>query len=381
MKINPFLTEQFFSEYEFTSPHMLASSDCETLSIQAVLEMAGATLADLADVTLGYTESQGNPELRALIATMYSEVRSEDVVVLTSPVEGIYLAMQTLLEPGDEVVALRPAYDALTNVARHVCHRVVPWDFIPTEKSWALDFDHLEALITDQTKMIVVNFPHNPTGFLPTENQFAKLVSIAERHGVWLFCDEIYRGLEFGQAIPSAADVYEKSITLSGLSKTYGLPGLRAGWVVIRDSKMRDELINWKHYTTICPAAPTEFLAIHAIKIRNQLADRSKSIIQGNLKLCDEFFSHHHDLFTWRPPIAGSVGFAELNLDEFGFGSATEYCHYLAKQRGVVLLPGECLGYADRFVRLGLGRKSFESALHAFAQVLRQDGNGTRNNI
>lgn len=372
MKINSFLTEQFFSKYEFTSPHMLASSDCETLSIEALLEMAGETLDDLGQVTLGYTESQGNPELRELIATMYSEVQSEDVVVLTSPVEGIFLAMQTCLEPEDEVVALRPAYDALTNVAEHLCHRVVPWNLIPTEEGWSLDFEHLETLITDQTKMIVVNFPHNPTGFLPSENQFEKLVSIAEKYGVWLFCDEIYRGLELDRTIPSAADVYQKSITLSGLSKTYGLPGLRAGWVVIRDSKMRGEFINWKHYTTICPAAPTEFLAMQAIKIRDQLAGRSKSIIRRNLELCKSFFSKHEPLFAWRPPQAGSVGFVELHLEQLGYCSATEYCGYLAEQKGIVLLPGNCLGYEDRFARFGLGREDFKLALMELDRVLSQ---------
>ena len=370
MKIEPFLTEQFFTQYEFSAPHLLASSDCETMSIGELLQLAGLTLDELGDVTLGYTESQGDPQLRSQVSEMHTDVGAEDVVILTSPVEGIYLAMQTLLEPGDEVVALRPAYDALSNVARHLCGQVVPWNLVAGADQWELDFDQLDSIIGPQTRMIVVNFPHNPTGFVPSTAEFERLITLARENNVWLFCDEIYRGLEFDTPIPSAADRYEKSIVLGGLSKTYGLPGLRAGWLVIRNPEFRDELINWKHYTTICPAAPTEFLARKALLIRNQLAERSKTIIRGNLELCDEFFAGFPDHFTWRRPRAGSVAFVELNLAQIGFDSATTYCHHLAQNHGIVLLPGKCLGFHDSFVRIGLGRVSFKTALDAYAAVI-----------
>ena len=370
MKIEPFLTEQFFMQYEFSAPHLLASSDCETMSIGELLQLAGSTLDELGGVTLGYTESQGDSQLRSQVSGMYTDVSGEDVVILTSPVEGIYLAMQTLLEPDDEVIALRPAYDALSNVARHLCREVIPWNLVASEDQWELDFDQLESMIGPQTRMIVVNFPHNPTGFVPSTAEFERLITLARENNVWLFCDEIYRGLEFDTPIPSAADRYEKSIVLGGLSKTYGLPGLRAGWLVVRNAEFRDELINWKHYTTICPAAPTEFLASKALLVKEQLADRSKTIIQRNLELCGAFFARFPDHFTWRRPRAGSVAFVELNLAEIGFDSATAYCHHLAQNHGIVLLPGRCLGFDDSFVRFGLGRASFETALEAYAAVV-----------
>ena len=373
MKIESFLTEHFFSEYEFSSPHLLASSDCETLSINELLSLSGSTTDELASLTLGYTESQGNPALRSQIAEMYTSIGKDDVVFLTSPVEGIYLAMQTLLEPNDEAVALRPAYDALSNVARHLCRKVEPWSLIPTEDKWCLDFETLESMIRPEMKVIIVNFPHNPTGFLPTKTEFERLIEIAKRHDLWLFCDEIYRGLEFDQTIPSAADSYEKSITLSGLSKTHGLPGLRAGWLVVRDPVVRNELINWKHYTTICPAAPTEFLASEALKVREQLADRSKTIIEKNIKVCETFFTRHKHLFTWRRPVAGSVAFVEVNLERLECTSVEAFCHYLAREKGIVLLPGNCLGYDIPFVRIGLGRLSFESALAALDEALQEN--------
>ena len=374
MKIEPFLTEQFFAEYEFSAQHLLASSDCETMSIGELLQLSGSTLDELGGLTLGYTESQGDPHLRSLISNMYSNVSSDDVVVLTSPVEGIYLAMQTLLESEDEVIALRPAYDALNNIARHLCSEVLPWNLFPGRNCWELDFDELESLISPQTRIIVVNFPHNPTGYVPSESDFDRLIGLARRYDLWLFCDEIYRGLEFGPTIPSAADLYEKAIVLSGLSKTYGLPGLRAGWVVIRNAKLRDELINWKHYTTICPAAPTEFLARKALLVKDKLAARSKAIIQQNLNLCEAFFNRFQNQFIWRRPQAGSVAFVELNLSQIGFDSATSYCHHLAQNHGMVLLPGKCLGFEDNFVRFGLGRSNFEVALKSFAEVISANG-------
>ena len=370
MRIAPFLTEQFFAEYEFSAKHLLAASDCETMSIGELLRLSGSSLEELGDLTLGYTESQGDPQLRSQISEMYSEIRSEDIVVLTSPIEGIYLAMQTLLEPEDNVIALRPAYDALNNVAQHLCREVLAWNLIPGTDRWELDFDQLESIIGPQTRMLVVNFPHNPTGYVPSNSEFDRLIKLARKYDIWLFCDEIYRGLEFERAIPSAADLYEKSIVLSGLSKTYGLPGLRAGWLVIRNKDLRDELINWKHYTTICPAGPTEFLARKALLVKEKLAERSKAIIQENLKLCEAFFTRFPEHFIWRRPLAGSVAFIEVDLTKLGFDSATAHCHYLAQNHGIVLLPGKCLGFTDTFVRLGLGRAGFGESLEAYASVI-----------
>ena len=371
MKIEPFLTEQFFAEYEFSAEFLLASSDCETISIAQLLQMSGSTLEELGDVTLGYTESQGDPQLRSQIAKKYANVSSDDVVVLNSPVEGIYLSMQTILEPGNEVIALRPAYDALNNMPRHLCGSIVPWNLVPRSDCWELDFDTLESLISQQTRMIVVNFPHNPTGYVPSSSDFERLVRLSRKYKLWLFCDEIYRGLEFGPTIPSAADVYEKAIVLNGLSKTFGLPGLRSGWLVIRDKELRAEIINWKHYTSICAPAPTEFLARKALLIGERLAARSKAIIEQNLKLCEAYFKTVHDQFIWRRPQAGSVAFVELDLAQIGFDSATLFCHHLAQNFGLVLLPGRCLGFEDNYVRFGLGRSKFGDGLQAFAEIIK----------
>lgn len=369
MKIQPFATEQYFARYEFSTPHLLSVSDCETITVGELLQMAGVSLEEMAQVLLGYTESQGNPVLRQAVANTYDKVSAEQIVILNSPVEGIYLTLQAMLEPEDEVIVLVPAYDALINLAEHVCKHVHRWEIVPTATGWELDLEALAELINPRTKLIVVNFPHNPTGYLPTRSQFEALIQLARREGVWLFYDEIYRGLEHGGRLqlPSAADFYERSIVLSGLSKTHGLPGLRAGWLVIPDEGVREEIMNWKHYTSICPAAPTEFLALAALSIAEVLAQRSQAIIQQNLLLAEEFFAKWQDFFKWRPPLSGSVALVGIDVT-----SATSYCHQLAQEAGVLLLPATFLGANDQHVRFGFGRRSFPTALNHYDDYLEQ---------
>lgn len=367
MHIEPFATEIFFSRYEFTTPYLLCASDCETMSIGELLRLAGSNAQGLLDLRLGYTESAGHPALRAAIAAAYDDVAAEEVVALGAPEEGIYLTMRTLLEPGDHVVALTPAYDSLLNLAEHISGNVSRWPIRPTPGGWSLDPDELERLMRDETRLVIVNFPHNPTGYLPDAAEFDALLDIVRRRGAWLLCDEMYRGLERDPAdrLPSAADRYERAIVLAGLSKTHGLPGLRAGWLVIRDPAVRAALINWKHYTTICAAAPSEMLATVALGAREALAARNREIIAGNLSAAEAFYGRHSELFDWRAPRGGSVALVGLRVP-----SATEYCHALAEEAGVLLLPGPCLGADDHSVRFGFGRLGFAGALAAYEHYL-----------
>jgi aspartate/methionine/tyrosine aminotransferase len=360
MKIAPFATEQFFAQYEFTTPYILCASDCETTTVSEVLQLAGMDAADLLDLRLGYTESQGDPALREMIAALYDRVKPADIISLGAPEEGIYLTMRTLLEPGDHVVVLTPAYDSLLNLAEHISGNVSHWAIRPTGDGWRLDLDELARLVTADTRLVIANFPHNPTGLLPSAAEFAALIAIVRARGAWLFYDEMYRGLERdpAQRLPSAADHYERAIVLAGLSKTHGLPGLRTGWLVVGDPIVREALINWKHYTTICPPGPSELLATAALRAHEALVARSRAIVAANLALAEPFFARHGDLFHWRPPQAGSIALVGLNVP-----SAAAYCRDLARDAGVLLLPGGHLGADDRSVRFGFGRVNFGEAL------------------
>lgn len=370
MKIANFATEHFFAKYEFTTPYQLCNSDCETLSVDELLKMAGVPLAEFGKLSLGYTESLGNPHLRESIAVCYKGITTEDVVFLGSPIEGIYLAARAILNPGDEVIALCPAYDALVNMFEHVlgADGVRKWRFKPGADQWELDFDELEKLITPNTKLIVVNFPHNPTGFLPTRAQLDQLIKCVNSHDLILFCDEMYFGLthQGTPSIPSAAELSTRSVVLSGLSKTYGLPGLRSGWLIVQDKSLRDEIINWKFYTSICPPAPTEFLTVAALKVKEQLRDRSLAQIEVNLKLADAFFARWPQLFTWRRPLAGSTALVEMHVP-----SMEAFAEKMARGAGVLIQPATTLGWDDKHFRLGLGRSAFGVALEKFEEYLK----------
>jgi aspartate/methionine/tyrosine aminotransferase len=373
MKIKPFHTERFFAKYEFTAPYNLCASDCESLTVDELLGLAGADWAVLGEQWLGYPETQGAPALRERIAGMYAQVDASHILGLGAPAEGIFITMHALLEPGDEVVVLSPCYDSLLNVVEYLGCQVARW--FPTEASepphgpggWRLDLEALEDLVTSRTKLLIVNFPNNPTGYLPSHGEWRAIVQIAARAGAWLFSDEMYRGLEYDPParLPSGCDLYERAITLGGLSKTYGLPGLRTGWLALQGTAARDHLLGWKDYTTNCSSAPSEALATVALGAGERLASRSRAIIRDHLALAEPFFARWRDVFRWNRPQAGSVALAGLRA-----GSAEEFCERLVAEQGVILLPSTGLGFGDGHVRFGFGRLNFPEALEQLDRYL-----------
>ena len=373
MNIKPFHTERFFAIHEFTAPYLLCASDCESLTVDELLQLAGASWEELGRLWLGYTESQGALALREQIAEMYSRVGVDHVIGLGAPEEGIFLTMHALLERGDEVVVLTPCYDSLANVVEYLGCRVFRWFVEEAEEppdgpgGWRLDLDALEQLVTPHTKLVIVNFPHNPTGYLPSHDEWQRIVQIVDRVGAWLFSDEMYRGLEYDPAtrLTSGCDMYGRAITLAGLSKTYGLPGLRVGWLALQDASLRDRILGWKDYTTICASAPSEALAQVALRAADALAGRSLEVIKGNLALVDPFFARWPAVFRWNRPQAGSVALVGLRGR-----SAREFSDRLVAEQGVLLLPSTGLGFGDGHVRFGFGRRSFPDGLEQLDRYL-----------
>jgi len=363
MDIKPFFTERYFAVHEFSAPYLLCASDCESLSVDELLQMAGVSRQTLDHLWLGYTESQGAPSLRSHIAAMYSQVHANQIIGPVAPEEGIFLTMHALLEPGDEVVVLTPCYDSLVNLVEYLGCRIKRWSFQQADgpsAGWQLDLDELQDLVTSSTKLVIVNFPHNPTGYLPTHDEWRGIIQVAERAGAWLFSDEMYRGLEYDPdaRIPSGCDLYERAITLCGLSKAYGLPGLRVGWLVLQDAVLRDRILGWKDYTTICASAPSEALAEIALQAGEQLIARNCRTVLDNLALAEPFFARWEGVFRWNRPQAGSVALVGLRGQ-----SAQAFCSDLVAGQGVMLLPSTGFGFGDSHVRFGFGRLSFPEAL------------------
>jgi aspartate/methionine/tyrosine aminotransferase len=372
----PFKLERYFAQYEFKVKYVLSASDCESMTLRELLALAdNDSRAHWEQLSLGYTESSGLPALREEVAQLYSTLAAEDVLILT-PEEGIFIAMNTLLQRGDEVVTIFPAYQSLYEIARSRGCTVRPWRIrlASDQHGWALDMDALARFLTPRTRMLVINFPHNPTGYLASRRDLEAILDLARQHDLCVFSDEMYRLLEYdpAQRLPAVCDLYEKGVSLSGLSKSFALPGLRVGWLA---THRRDWIERWqqfKDYTTICSSAPSEVLALMALRAKDVVA-RNLGIIQSNLVHAERFFTftEHSDLFHWLPPRAGSVAFPQW----IGREPVEEFCQRVLDDQGVMIVPGSLFDVAGNHFRLGLGRRNFTEALAAVEAYLQGRGN------
>src|SRR5262245_58818329 len=265
MRIKPFLLERYCAQHEFTVPLSLSSSDCDGWAMSELLQLADDETRDLwEELRLGYTQTLGLPLLRAEIARLYRGIDADDVIFVT-PAEGIFLAMNCLLEKGDHVVCTFPGYQSLYQIARSIGCNVSRWQ-ADEARGWRFDPKDLQRLIRPQTRLVVLNFPHNPTGYMPSPEDFQEMMAIAEHHGARVFSDEMYRLLQWPpqSGLPSAVELSDQAVALFGMSKTFGLAGLRLGWLVVRDADLRGRLAAFKDYTTLCASGPSEILALIA---------------------------------------------------------------------------------------------------------------------
>lgn len=374
MTLPPFALERWFARHEFSARHLLCTSDCETVSVGDLLALEPDARERFLDLRLGYTESPGGAALRREIAGLYASMTPENILVHAGAQEAIFLFMQAILGPGDHAVVHWPCYQSLHEVARSAGARVDPWK-AREEDGWSLDPRELERLLRPETKVIVLNTPHNPTGGHMGGDAFRETVRIAESRGIRLFSDEVYRGLEYRDAdrLPAACDLGELAVSLGVMSKTYGLAGLRIGWVATRDAALLSRMAALKDYTTICSSGPGEFLAELALRHRDAIAGRNRRIIASNLALLDTFFAHHADRFSWMRPKAGPIGFPRL----LG-GDAAEFCGRLVRECGVLLLPGTVYDDAGNHFRIGFGRASMPEALEKLEEHLETRAAGPR---
>lgn len=370
MKLEPFRLERYFSKYEFATPYLLCCSDCESMELGELLALEPGADRRFSTLRLGYTDALGHPELRQAITTLYETITSEQVMVHAGAEEAIFNFMNVALAPGDHLIVHAPYYQSLGEVARGIGAEVTAWQGHP-ERGWELDLDVLKRALTARTKVVVVNFPHNPTGFLPAKAFVQELSMLSERHGFIIFADEVYRGLELERSdrLPAMADMNARAVSLGVMSKTYGLAGLRIGWVATRNQQLFGELAAFKDYTTICNSAPSEFLATLALRHAEAIAERNRHIIRRNLDLLDRFFGAHQELFLWHRPKAGSIAFPTLLQHQ-----VDEFCAELVRKKGVLLLPGTLYGPGFNSFRIGFGRRNLSEALKRLEQYFRDPG-------
>jgi aspartate/methionine/tyrosine aminotransferase len=368
VRFRDFKLERYFGEREFSAKILLGSSDPESMRLADLLALADEDGRERWDeLWLGYTESPGLPALREAVAGQFASCGPEDILVFSAPEEAIFHVAAAVLDPGDHMVGITPAYQSSYEIPRTMGAEITLVPLRP-ERDWALDVDELAAAVTSQTKLIYVNFPHNPTGAMISPLDQRRIVELADSCGAYLFSDEVYRGLEFDPScrLPAATDLYPRAISLGGLSKAYGLPGVRLGWTACRDAKLNQRMLAAKDFTTICSAAPSEVLALIAVRATDRLVARSLAGITHHLGLAAEFMARRPDAVRWVRPLAGSVSFPELLLDV----PVAAFCERLLAAHGVLLVPGEMFECTGNHFRLGLGRASFPAGLAILGEFL-----------
>ena len=370
MKIRPFQIERFFARYEFNAPYLLSSSDCEALTIQELLSLEEGAAEQFQQHWLGYTESQGSRALRQAITMQYQSINEEEVLVHAGAEEAIFTFMNAVLEKNDHIIVHFPCYQSLFEIANAIGCEVTRWE-THEENGWELDLESLQLSIKGTTRAIIVNCPHNPTGYLMSKAKQQQIIEIAREHQCIVFSDEVYRGLEQNpdETLPAACDLYEHAVSLGVLSKTFGLPGLRIGWIATHNQQIYASMAAFKDYLTICNSAPSEFLATVALRNAATIIPRNKDIIEENMRLLLPFFATYHHLFAWVVPKAGSIGFPRLRFEQ----DSEQFCTDLVQKQGVLLLPGSCYDFGHKHFRIGFGRKNMPECLERLEAYIRNE--------
>ena len=367
--IAPFLLERYFAAHEFATPHLLCASDLETLPMRELLALADADGGALWDgLRLGYTETTGHPALRAELAALYAALGADDIVTFAGASEAITCLVSGLVGPGDHAVVTWPGYQSLYEVARAAGADVTTVELRQSD-GWAIDPAAVAAAVTPATRLVVVNAPHNPTGMLADRATWEALAELTADAGAVLVCDEVYRLLEYDEAdrLPAGADLGEHVVSVGVLSKSYGLAGLRIGWLATRSASVRAEAVRVKDYGSMCNAAPAEILGVIALRAADRILERNRALVHANLALVDELFAAHPERLAWVRPRAGAIGFPQLLGDQ----PVERFCERLRAAEGVLLLPGTVYGHADNHFRLGFGRADCGDALARLDSFLR----------
>ncbi|GGX71315.1 aminotransferase [Litorimonas cladophorae] len=374
-----FALETYFSKWEFRATHHMTASDAQSLSIGELLDLADLPQDHLASLHLGYTETWGASDLRQAISATYETLSPENILCFAGAEEGVYTAMRVLLSAEDHAIVVVPNYQAAETVPLDICD--VTGVALDPDNHWHLDLDDIHQAIRPNTKLISVCFPNNPTGHIIPHDDYETLINICREHGLYLFSDEVYRGVELdpSKRIMQAADAYEKGLSLNVMSKAYGLPGLRIGWIATQDKEVLQQLERYKHYLSICNSAPSERLAVIALSVREKLLDRTRALTRSNVRKLDAFFAEYPDIFDWQHPDGSCIGYPRF----LGRGGVELFCERLVEEEGLLLLPAsiyrsELMAAPTNRFRIGFGRDNMDAGLSAFRAFMDRNHNALR---
>lgn len=377
MRIEPFQLERWMTTYEMVVKWDIAESGIYPMTMREIVNLVPAaerdsTLEGLLDTRLGYSEARGSKELRSLIAATYTATSPDEILITTGAIEANYLLFNELLDPGDRVVAVAPAYQQLNSVPRAIGCDVALWH-LRSEGTFHYDLDDLRALATPGTKLIVINTPHNPTGAMLNDEQLDEIYALAESLGAWVLSDEAYRWLELPGMPPLARPMRDRgprAISTGTFSKPFGLPGLRAGWIAAPEDIVR-RCWGLRDYITLSPGKLNDALAVIAFKHRDQITERTRRIVGQNLDFAESWFARNADIVSWNPPLGGLLAMMKYEADI----PSSSLANTLAEEYSVMLAPGSAFGY-EGYLRIGIGNTPhlFKEGLEQTARALRDLG-------
>ncbi len=363
MDMSKFLVDAYFTEHEPQARYMMGSSDPESLS----LKEAVPDLSQYSDEHLGYALGNGWLPLRKKLAGLYKTVDPDQIIVMNGGEETIYVTMRALLKPGDELLVQMPSYQSLTVIAKEIGCPIN--EYRPSfEHGWRFDPDGLEEKLTPKTRGLILNYPHNPTGACLTYGEMETIARICREHDLYLISDEAYRFLRIDESCTDAsfADLYDRSIVLESFSKTFAAPGLRLGWITVKDPELKNKLLAYRHFTSTCTNLPCQWIAGELLNKQVEIIARNNAIVKKNAALLKLFIERHSDLLSYVPPKGATMAYVRLRNGI----SASAFCQKLLNETGILIIPSSVLEDSDEYLRVGLCRESFPECLQILNKYL-----------
>ncbi len=353
MQFTPFDLEYTQSLWEQKVDFNLTESGVHPIRLDELLGDNSDKLAEMLATEINYPHVNGDPALRENIANLYNGANIENVLVTVGAAEANNIVMQTIMEPGDELVTQTPTYKQIWGLALNAGHMVRPFHML-ADSGWVLDVDDLNAQVSDKTRIIAVCNPNNPTGYIMTDDEMDAVVAAADSVGAWILADEVYRGAERLQEEETSSFFgrYDKVLALGSMSKAYGLPGLRVGWVVGPPDTVEDI---WRRheYTTITASMLSNLLATYALsgEVRPRLLQRTREYIRKGFPVLEAWMNKQDGLFSYTPPQASAVTFIRYHLDI----NSTELMEKLCRDASVFVGAGDSFGM-DHHIRIAFGQ-------------------------
>lgn len=373
MKIEEFGVEIWMNAYETKCRYNIAETCVDAITFGDLMATSGRSqtiLAELNSLKLTYGAIEGSTRLKAAIASLYRGRDADDVLVTHGAAGANALLYETIVEPGDEVIAIVPTYQQHTSIPKSLGAEVLPLT-LRADDGYQPDLAELEALISPRTRLISLTNPNNPTGVLIRDDGLAGIAAIAARHDLWVISDEVYRGVNQADDTlsTSIAEIYPKGIAVGSMSKAFAMAGLRLGWIAAPPALLHQVMIH-RDYNTISVGMIDDLIASIALENRDALLDRNRRIVRTNLDILSRWVVQEPSV-SWFKPDGATVTLLNYKLDM----PSRDFCEQLLRETGVLLVPGSVFG-VEGAVRIGFGNgtEALTAALPLVTGFLRRHG-------